>query len=339
MIQGKRGRAVPEHHRQVLQQAAQGFHEANSRAGSAPWRSPLAHQPQRTISKSGRPQRKAEWQCQMCGTTNFLTRDKCRHSNCGAPIADACVIIQPNTQTETQPTARVAPKPANTQPQADTAKAAEAALAAAKAANLPPATLASLEEEANRRRQQEAMRLPLANRLQAATAAANKAAQVKAKAQKAHEAAKQAIADAEQALREATEAETEAAATLQKVSSEVGQDKEHAPSGPTPQLRSPMRALVQALRAADTPADPALLAAPTEAEKVLAVDEPPADATRKTETSEEPPPTQTGDVDLTDEVADQMIAALASNGEDSVDTKRRKLREALAVRNGPYSRG
>ena len=80
-------------------------------------------------------------------------------------------------------------------------------------------------QEAATRNHQEAMKPPLASRLQTATAAANRAAQAKSKAQKACDAAKEAWEKAAEELRASAEVEADAAAPLQRISSEVGQDK------------------------------------------------------------------------------------------------------------------
>ena len=181
---------------------------------------------QRMSHSADRPQpttKQAEWVC-SCGRFNFVSRSACRA--CGAPWQSSCRLVPAGTPHQKKRGPSPEPgtsngagtsKDGSTKAVASvegTLEAAESALAAARAAQLPDEIIQQLQAQVNARKESQQAPKPLAQRFSEATRREKVAQGAKARAEA--EATK-----AQERLTKATQELEEAKAELARVQKEV----------------------------------------------------------------------------------------------------------------------
>ena len=252
--------------------------------------------------------RQPEWECAQCKCRNFLTRDACR--DCGQ-LWRPGLMRHPAGAPPPQHGQLPAPQNAGTKgggEEANTVKAAEAALAAARAAGLSAESTAPMEKEVESRRAALQAQRPLAQRLQLATSKAKTAHAVETKAEEKLQKSQVELAEAKVAAAAAEE-------ELRRIRAEVAaQDQPTAKQAPDP--ANALTKLLEALKAADRGDEGGkerLAAAATAAEHTL---NPPAQAASTAAVrprEEEPLATQEGNMDLDDDALEKLLSNLPAS--------------------------
>ena len=284
--------------------------------------------------------RKPEWECPnaACLTRNFLHLGACRA--CGQawrpglvhhPAGTAPPPRRPPTQSAVVQAPAASGKKAGSEDATTPIKAAERALAEARAANLPVCVVEQMELElANRRAAQQAQK-PLPVQLQEATrkaedakSALSKAQDRLAKVQEEVRAAQQASDAAAQNLRNVTAALSAA----QDTAKPPAQDALHALTkllemvksltAPTAELQSAREALAQAVTAAESALpQPCVHQPPLQGEKRGAGGEPPSPSQD----------TVIGTQEVTSEEVDELLGEMESM---QPEAKKKRLAALLA---------